>query len=1073
MFGRYRLQDLLGAGGMARVYRAELLGPAGFRKAVALKIMRADGINADRLALVREGCLVGRLNHPHIVDVYELGEKDGQPFIAMELIDGLTLSELIERTDPVPGAVVLEIGVAVAAGLAKAHAFVSEGGPVGLVHRDLKPSNILISWDGAVKIADFGIAVTRQQEEVRASDPEAFVLGTPAYMSPEQARGEVLDGRSDLFSLGLVLAETALGAHPTRGRTVRQQILAGTPVTDPLLTQVDCAAIDRSVPGLSEILIRCLQPHRDARPESAVQTLAALHRLQVAPRLYFPSWLQERARPTSATLPFPAPSTSSIPWSGTNLTEPPFELVGRDAEREALARLVLGEGRLITVKGPGGIGKTLLCQHVAWGMADRLEGGVWFVDLAEARSILSVLVAVAGVLGVPIGRAEAPRLAERLGHAICGRSPTLVVLDNFEQISGVATETVARWRELAPEATFVITSRQPLRLEGEQVLELSRLSDLSGVALFRARAAAAGASWEDSPDSSAAIARIVRELDGLPLAIELAAARADALTPAQLVGRLRQRFRLLQRRDDTTTPRQRTLRSTIDWSWNLLAPWERLAMAQLSVFRSGFFMSAAESVLALPPDGPWPLDVVGALLDRSLLRSRPVQGQPRFSMSISVRTYAAEKLRGERRVACERRHARHFSRLGTTRGIDRLFSHRGAARQRLLEVERENLIAGAGFGISLGDGEAAARCALAAGMVFERQGPFAEGFRLLRRVLDEARLPPRLQARVQVCMGRLMGYSGWSSAGRDVLEEAAALARAAGDQRIEAHALGYLGRICCGLGEVDTGIGHLLTAIRIAREARDPQREGQVAVCLANRYHEAGRIDEMAPLISRALQLSRQVGDRRVMGSLLHQRAILLCGEGRWAEARTAYEQSLQIAREIGNRQSQGFLYNSLGILACDRGYMAEGLEYYRRGLRIARELGDRENEGMLLANMGELLRLEGKSAVAASLLEQAIVCSESIWPVCAAAARASLAQIQAGRGAIKEARALLARAEPHLRGVHRRQLALLLCARANVERAAGDTAAADTALAEARTIARELGVGKDSDLGKALSALG
>ncbi|MEE2828288.1 MAG: serine/threonine-protein kinase, partial [Myxococcota bacterium] len=178
-FGRYDLQGLLGEGGMARVFKAELLGPAGFRKAVAVKVIKTEAAGRTSegkvRAFVREARLGGLLKHPNIVDVYELGEAEGQFFICMELVEGLTLAPLIRSHTQPPPAVVLEIAVAAAAGLVSAHGLRAGGRPSGLVHRDLKPSNLLLSWDGAVKIADFGIAITRRGELAASLEKEGEV----------------------------------------------------------------------------------------------------------------------------------------------------------------------------------------------------------------------------------------------------------------------------------------------------------------------------------------------------------------------------------------------------------------------------------------------------------------------------------------------------------------------------------------------------------------------------------------------------------------------------------------------------------------------------------------------------------------------------------------------------------------------------------------------------------------------------------------------------------------------------------------------------------------------------------
>ncbi|MEE2752196.1 MAG: hypothetical protein VX519_12260, partial [Myxococcota bacterium] len=224
-------------------------------------------------------------------------------------------------------------------------------------------------------------------------------------------------------------------------------------------------------------------------------------------------------------------------------------------------------------------------------------------------------------------------------------------------------------------------------------------------------------------------------VDGLPLAIELAAARAVLLSPTQLLERLSERFKLLSTGPRGNTDRQSTLRGLIRWSWDLLEPWEQGALAQLSVFRDGFFMEAAEDVLDLSvwPDAPWLLDVVGSLLDKSLLHRWEVQDRPRFGMYTSIQEYAAEKL-GEESIQTGLRHARHFASFGSEAFLESLESHGGVVRRKALTVELENVLAGVEGGDVVGDAEAAAGCALAAAEVFRLQGPYSDGIAVLERV---------------------------------------------------------------------------------------------------------------------------------------------------------------------------------------------------------------------------------------------------------------------------------------------------------------------------------------------------
>lgn len=301
-FGRYVLHSVVGVGGMATVYRAELQGPAGFRKTVAIKVPTGTpGHSQDARDLFGEGRIGGRLGHRNLIDVYEVGEVEGRAYIAMEYVDGLPLSRLLRAYGRLPLSVSMEIAVAVVRGLCAAHELPSGDTGVGLVHRDLKPANVLVSWDGEVKITDFGIATWSQRSSGLASDQP--VVGTPRYMAPEQARGDGVDPRADLFSLGILLGELLLGAFcPSPDRAAHPWAVA----THPLVR-----AMDGLVPGFGEVVWRCVQADPGSRYPSARAVLTALLGLQeeltVNPRLEV--WLAGAVAPP----PWPAVPVAPVP----------------------------------------------------------------------------------------------------------------------------------------------------------------------------------------------------------------------------------------------------------------------------------------------------------------------------------------------------------------------------------------------------------------------------------------------------------------------------------------------------------------------------------------------------------------------------------------------------------------------------------------------------------------------------------------------------------------------------------------------------------------------------------------
>ena len=376
--------------------------------------------------------------------------------------------------------------------------------------------------------------------------------------------------------------------------------------------------------------------------------------------------------------------------------------VGRGADLRALATRFDQGNRLVTLLGPGGTGKTRLARRYGAGWLGEWPGGVCFCDLSEARSLDGIYFAVASALGVPLSR-EDP--AMQLGHAIAGRGRCLVIVDNFEQVVEHAAATVGRWLDRAAQASFLVTSRERLHLSGEVTFAVEPLPvEEDAIELFAARARAQRADFVLNGANRPAVAEVVRLLDGLPLAIELAAARVGVLSPAQLVERMRDRFALIAGGRGATA-RQATLRGAIDWSWELLAPWEQAAFAQCSTFDGGFTLDAAEAVVDLTvwADAPPVMDVIEALANKSLLRTwvPGEQGrydieEPHFGMYLSIHEYAAEKLEvagSQARRLAEDRHGRYFAGFGTDDALEALSRHGGVMRRRALALELDNLVA--------------------------------------------------------------------------------------------------------------------------------------------------------------------------------------------------------------------------------------------------------------------------------------------------------------------------------------------------------------------------------------------
>jgi predicted ATPase/class 3 adenylate cyclase/Tfp pilus assembly protein PilF len=757
--------------------------------------------------------------------------------------------------------------------------------------------------------------------------------------------------------------------------------------------------------------------------------------------------------------------------------------VGRSQELLALADRLQSAARLVSIVGAGGTGKTRFACRYGRAWLGEWPGGVWFCDLSEARSRDGLLGAVAVSLGVPLAKGDG---AAQLGHAIAGRGRCLVILDNFEQVIEHAASTLGPWLDRAGEAAFVVTSRERLHLAGEQVLPLAPLPlAIEAVDLFVLRARAQQPDFALVDANRDAVRRIVELLDGLPLAIELAAARVRVLSPAQLLERLKARFQLLVGARGMAA-RQATLRAAIDWSWDLLAPWERATLAQCSVFEGGFTIGAAEAVLDL---GAWPaapsaLDAIQSLVDKSLLRSwLPSQearfdlDEPYFGMYISIHEYAAEKLAGphcDRAPGAAVRHGRHFARHGDPDVIASTFGPEGLRRRRALARELDNLVAACRRALLRGDAEVAVGAGRAAWQVVERQGPFALVEGLAAQILALDGLAPPLQVAAMELRGRALISSARVDEAETVLRAALALQRADGERRCEAPLLGTLGKLARSMGRMDESLALLEAALAIYSERADRRGQGTMLTSLGLLHGNQGRIDAAQSHFDAALAVYRDAQALAEQVDLLDFLGVLHAEQGRLDIGRSHFEAALAISRETGDRVAEGQVVNNLGCLHQEQGRLDEARLCFEACLAIHRDVGNRRYEGYALGDLGRLRMDQGAWDDAEVYLQQSLAIQrETKDRRIEGSELRSLGDLYARQGRGDAARRAYADAEVALREVgDRYYLGFVLCGRGELEHADGDIAAAAALLGAAEACAAQTRSNAESELGRRLAAL-
>jgi predicted ATPase/DNA-binding SARP family transcriptional activator len=728
--------------------------------------------------------------------------------------------------------------------------------------------------------------------------------------------------------------------------------------------------------------------------------------------------------------PAPAPSAKR---PRTNLPVPLTDLVDR-AEAITEVRRLLGSGRLVTLAGPGGVGKTRLAVETAAQLVDSFPDGVWLVELAElgrpgkdhvtgspAEAVMTVLGIREDTPPAPLGSGPMG-LIERLAGALRSERP-LLVLDNCEHVVEPVAELVAALLRTAPELRILATSREPLGLTGEVVFMVPPLEQSSAVQLFVARATAAAPGFALSSDDAGAVAVLCRRLDGIPLALELAASRVRALSVHELVARLDDRFRLLAAGHRDVPPRQQTLRATIDWSWDLLTEPERMVLRRLAVHADSFALQAAESICA--GDGVSAedvLDLLVRLVDRSLVVTAGDGCDTRYRLLQSVADYCLERLdeAGERdRV--RQRHDGYYTELAEQAAMH-LYGH--AQRQWLERLDRETPN--------------------------------------IRRALEGAvrDQQPDRALRIVNAMTWYWFLRGRLGEARRSLDMA--LAIAGGTDAAHPRALAWRNGIAALVGDVDRQALHRTAALELCQKIDDVGARARAEWFLGFVACDLGDLSVSEELVGRALRTARAVADRWCIAAALSTRAKQAMLRGDLGEVQRSGKQSLEMFGALGDRWGQLQSMEWLGALARIRGDYERASRLHRDGLRMAEQLGLWPQAADQLSWLGRIAMHLGDQAQARDLHERAIrlAVRQSYTP------GETFAELGLGLVARREGR--LEAAEAHLRSVLERSrsadvtpgvaVALSLAELGFVAEQRGDAAAAQRLHLDGFAAARKLG---------------
>jgi predicted ATPase/class 3 adenylate cyclase len=758
----------------------------------------------------------------------------------------------------------------------------------------------------------------------------------------------------------------------------------------------------------------------------------------------------------------------------TNLPYQQTTFVGRRAEwTELTAAFKADKWNLVTLTGPGGTGKTRLSLRVGNELLDHYEGGVWFADLSECTTTDAVCAQVAGAFGVPLVGPEPP---EKVIAAVLEyRKPLLLILDNFEQLVELCAPMVGMWMKRARATRFLVTSRTLLGLAGEHEYRLEpmrtpprvkrkhgpsagegldagtaggfvavgdteeeeaaaeraredalladqhavRLSQFDVVRLFVERAREASPGFTLTDDNAPDIADICIELEGAPLAIELAAARVKILRPAQIVQKLSRKFELLRSSRRDLPRRQQTLEGAIDWSWDLLKDHEKTALCQVCVFRGGFFLEQGEEVLDLSehPDAPLAMDVIQALREQSLLSSVDTPGGMRLRMFQSIRAYAEGKsamvMTPVQAREIEMRHARCYAALAehwdTRRG-----GREAAEAFDYLELECENIFVAQDRAAALGEAALAGRCVLAAAVTMAVRGLSAERVPRLRSALAgvEAALVEKpsdkvlaaLRSRLMIALCQACQDTGKWDEAQGLAERALALAEEASGGNVQhlGAALVQIGEMHRLRGRFESALASFDRAAEVFRGARASAGEARALGGRGSVLWQQEKFDEAIDCFTRASAMFERLGNKGGVARNIGGQGLALTSRGDAASALACYDRAEAVYRGTRNKSALARTLGNRALALEKAGDLAGALKCLADAESLNREIGGRASVARNVGNRGELLLASDPAAALACFDEAAAIHTElgNRQGVALAADRRGRALLALGRGA-------------------------------------------------------------------------
>ncbi|GAB2633117.1 protein kinase [Prescottella soli] len=905
----------IGSGGFGVVYRC---AQPELDRTVAVKVLTADLDEESLTRFLREQRAMGRLTgHPNIVNVLHVGTTaGGHPYIVMPYHPQGSLEERIRRDGPLELDELVHLGVKMAGALETAHR-------LGVIHRDVKPGNILITEYAEPALTDFGIAHVSGGFETGSG----AVTGSPAFMAPELIEGSPPSPASDIYGLGATLFCAATGHAAFERRSGERLVVQFVRITSQPVPDLRREGIPDEV---SSVIERAMSAAPHERP-TATEFGDALRQFQ----LHRGQPVDDMALPTGPGDTTPATPAATVPPVRHRDPTLPLELTSFVGRRRELTEIKndLAASHLVTLTGIGGVGKTRLALRAAADVRRGFDDGVYLVELGEVGDASLVVDMVAAALRL---QNRSPSSLEDVVMEFVASRHILLVLDNCEHVIEAAADIAQSMLRAGPRLRILATSREPLGIQGEAVMRVPPLAipDHEGrraaaktpaseaMTLFTERAAAAEPGFELTDSNRTTVAEICRHLDGLPLPIELAAARMRAMSPQQILERLTDRYKLLAMGPRGVPTRLQTLRMSIDWSFELLQPQEQLLWARLAVFAGSFDIDAAEGICAADMPTEELLDLVTSLVDKSILIRVPGKSVARYRMLETVREFGREKSEqsGES-PALRRRHRDWYQQLALDAEADWI-SPRQIEWMARLDRELPNLREAMTFSLtetSEPDDQTGLRIAAALFPFWlSRIGLFREGRHWLDLALAHSPRRPtaeRLSALQAASM--LAGLHGAFPAGTALIAEGQSLLEEL-DDPVSATRLALADGFLSLYGaEPDRAIERLHAAIEtLGTHDIVPHVVVGIQVVLGWAYGVLGDIANSMECNDRVLATTEAHGESMFRSYALWGSAIARWMEGDLDQARRSAEEGLRLIRSVDDPAAGAIYLGVLGWIA-------------------------------------------------------------------------------------------------------------------------------------------------------------